>query len=322
VPEVCCSAVMDAAEVAGRFGLGRALRLSEGPVARGRQGEVWRLETTDGAWALKVGHERRTEQEVALATAFHEAAYAAGVPTPPVVRTTGGSVLADSGRHQVRVHGWVELGEPDPLLDPGAVGAVVATVHRVRFEGGGEPDAWSHSPVGARRWDELVAELRAAGAPFAGRLADLRDELVALEEWLEPPSRLRTCHRDLWADNLLPTRQGTVCVLDWDQSGPADPSHELACVLFEFGRTDPGRARALTCAYADAGGPGEVARRGHFSMLIAQLGHITETAARDWLVPSRRTPTREDAQAWVGEVLDDPHTRQVLDALLAAARTR
>jgi Ser/Thr protein kinase RdoA (MazF antagonist) len=313
---------VDAVEVAGTFGLGRPLRLSDGPVARGRQGEVWRLETTDGAWALKVGHERRTEQEVALATAFHEAAYAAGVPTPPVVRTVDGAVLADSGRHQVRVHGWVDLGAPDPLLDPAAVGSVVAAVHRVPFEGGGELDAWSRTPVGADRWDELVADLRAARAPFADRLADLRDELVALEEWLEPPTRLRTCHRDLWADNLLPTRQGAVCVLDWDQSGPADPSHELACVLFEFGRTDPGRARALTSAYADAGGPGEVARRGHFTMLIAQLGHITETAAGDWLEPNRRTPTRDDAEAWVAEVLDDPHTRQVLDDLLAAARTR
>ena len=87
-------------------------------------------------------------------------------------------------------------------------------------------------------------------------------------------------------------------------------------MLFEFGRSDPGRARALADAYRQAGGPAAVERRGDFSMLIAQLGHITETAATDWLQPNRRSPDRADSAAWVAEVLDEPHTRDLLDALL------
>src|SRR5262249_56625616 len=125
-----------------------------------------------------------------------------------------------------------------------------------------------------------------AGAPFGGRLAGLRDELDALESWIEPPQVLQTCHRDLWADNVLPTPGGGVCVIDWENSGPADPSQELGCVLFEFARTDPGRARALTRAYRQAGGPATVNQRRHFSMLIAQLAHITELAATDSLQPN------------------------------------
>jgi hypothetical protein len=54
-------------------------------------------------------------------------------------------------------------------------------------------------------------------------------------------------------------------------------------------------------------------------MLIAQLGHITETAASDWLEPDSRSPERSDAAAWISEVLDEPHTGQVLDDLLEAA---
>jgi thiamine kinase-like enzyme len=125
-----------------------------------------------------------------------------------------------------------------------------------------------------------------------------------------------TCHRDLWKDNVLPTPDGGVCVIDWENSGPADPSQELACVLFEFARSDAGRARVLTESYRDAGGPGAVRRRGDFSMLIAQLGHVTETAAADWLTPNPRSPERADAAAWIGEVLDEPHTRELLETLL------
>jgi hypothetical protein len=53
-------------------------------------------------------------------------------------------------------------------------------------------------------------------------------------------------------------------------------------------------------------------------MLIAQLGHITELAATDWLEPNPRSPERTDSAAWIGEGLDEPHTREVLQALLAA----
>jgi thiamine kinase-like enzyme len=117
---------------------------------------------------------------------------------------------------------------------------------------------------------------------------------------------------------VLPTAGG-LCVIDWENSGAADPSQELACVLFEFGRSDPGRARALVEAYQDAGGPGRVDRPGRFSMLVAQLGHITEMAASDWLEPGPRSPDRADAVAWISEVLDEPHTRASLQGLLDAA---
>jgi len=55
-------------------------------------------------------------------------------------------------------------------------------------------------------------------------------------------------------------------------------------------------------------------------MLIAQLGHITEIAATDWLKPNPRSPDRADSAAWIGEVLDEPHTRELLDTLLGAVR--
>jgi Ser/Thr protein kinase RdoA (MazF antagonist) len=309
---------VDAVEIARRFSLGGAARLSEGPVARGRVGVVWRLDTRGGRWAVKVPFEPPDEAEVDAAAAFQEAAHAAGVPAPQVRRTTEGSVFATIGDNQVRVYEWVDLRPPDAFQDPELVGAVVAALHRVRITDRSPLDSWYHEPIGAGRWDELIQQLTQADAPFAPRLAELRDELVALESWIEPPQTVQMCHRDLWADNVLPTADGGVCIIDWENSGPADPNQELACVLFEFGRNDSGRARALYGAYRAAGGPATVDRREHFSMLIAQLGHITEVAATDWLEPNLRSPDRADSAAWIHEVLDEPHTRDVLDGLLGA----
>lgn len=310
---------MDAVALARRFGLGGAARLSDGPVARGKQGLVWRLDTAEGRWAVKVPFHRSGEDEVRAATAFQEAACRAGVPAPWVRRTTEGCVFATLEGAQVRLYEWVDLGAPDATLDPYLVGAAVAAIHRVPAADPGSVDPWYREPVGAERWDHLIWQLGEAGAPFAGRLAGLRNELVALESWIEPPEMLQTCHRDLWADNVLPAAGGGVCVIDWEDSGAADPSQELGCVLFEFARTDPGRARALTQAYRQASGPAAVNRRGHFSMLIAQLGHITQAAGTDWLEPNPRSPERADSAAWISEVLDEPHTRELLETILAAA---
>jgi len=226
-------------------------------VARGKQGLVWRLDTTEGSWAVKVPFRPSSEEEVRSSTALHEAAHAAGVPTPQVRRTTEGSVFASIDGGQARVYEWVDLSPPDVGLDPAGVGAVVAAIHCVPRTDTAQDglDPWSHEPVGADRWDQLVAQLMRAGAPFAGRLSYLRDGLVALEAWIEPPQVLAACHRDLWADNLLGMAEGGVCVIDWENSGPADPSQELGYVLFEFARSDPGRARDLVAAYRRAGGP-------------------------------------------------------------------
>jgi aminoglycoside phosphotransferase (APT) family kinase protein len=313
---------VDADRVSAVFGLGGGARLSDRPAARGKQGEVWGLYAASGWFAVKVPFGPVDAAATEVATRFHEAAYAAGVPTPRVHRTTNGEIFADVEGARVRVYGWVDVLPPDTRLDPGLVGATLAAVHRVPDPVAEQApvEAWYAEPVGAERWDALVQRLRSAGAPFTAAMAGLRDELVALDAWVVPPRSTRTCHRDLWADNFLATADGGLCVIDWENSGPADPAQELCCALFAFARTDPGRAGALTAAYRAAGGPARIRRRGQFTMLIAQLGHIAELAARDWLEPTPRSPRRADSAAWIGEILDDPHTRDQLDILLAVAR--
>jgi Ser/Thr protein kinase RdoA (MazF antagonist) len=302
-----------------RYALGADAVLS-GPVARGEQGQVWRLTTTLGSWAVKEPFVSPSERDASADADFQDAVRAAGVPMPRVVRTTDGRVLAELGSVTVRVYEWVDLDPPAVDIDPGAVGRVVGSLHRVRVPASRRlvVDPWHTDPVGSDRWDELVRLLEAAGAPFAGALAGFRDEVVALEALLEPPRDLQICHCDLWADNILATPTGPICVIDWENCGPADPSQELGMVLFEFGRADAQRARALYEAYVDAGGTGRIERPGNFSMAIAQLGHIAEYDCERWLDPEASAADRERHAHRFAEFTTRPLTRAVIDDLLAA----
>ena len=304
----------DAERVAVRYGLGDDAVIV-GPVARGELGQVWRIDTSQGRWAVKEPFDAPRADETEDDARYQEAVRAAGVPIPALVRTVDGDVVADVGSAVVRVYEWVDLQPLDRRIDPAAVGQLVASIHRVRHHGRSPVHWWYTDAVGAARWDDLVAELGAAGASFADRLAAQRDELVAVEALLEAPSDLQACHRDLFADNILRTAAGELCVIDWENSGLADPTQELVVVLLEFAGGDIARARCLYGAYRDADGPGRLERPGQFSMAIAQLGHLGERACRLWLDP---TQDRARSTARVEEFLGEPITRPLIQRILDA----
>jgi hypothetical protein len=306
-----------AGDVARLFSLGDDARFT-GVVVRGEQGQVAQLATARGLWAVKTAFPGNPFEVDGEDAAFQAAAAAAGVPSPAVVVPAAGGVFAEIGGRPLRVYVWVDVLGPDRTLDPAVVGELLARLHLVPFAGERPQDPWYSEPVGAAEWDALVAQLTDASAPFASGLAALRDELVALEAELVAAADLRTCHRDLWADNLRAVAGGGLCVIDWDNCGLADPSQELACVLFEFACGDGGRARALHDAYRAAGGPGRIRSRGDFSMAIAQIGHITEISCRGWLRPGLDPGQRDHQADRVREVLDEPLTRELIDRLVAA----
>jgi len=308
----------DAATIAARYGLGHDAALL-GPVARGEVGQVWRLNTSLGVWAVKEPFERPVIEEADDHAAFQEAAHAAGVPVPRIVRTVDGGVLTELASTTVRVYEWVELLEREARLDPAAVGRIVAGLHQVDYHGTNDVDPWYTDRVGPDSWDDLIGRLEAAGAPFAPLLAAQRDELVAVGETLEWPVDLQTCHRDLFADNVLRTAAGGLCVIDWENAGLAEPAQELCLVLFEYACGDIDRARTLYDAYRDAGGPGRIDRPGNFSMIVCQLAHIGEIACNRWLDPAR-VADRDHNEEWAMEFLTQPLTRRMIDDFVAALK--
>src|SRR6186713_1009008 len=124
----------DAPRVAATYGLGDALNFT-GPVARGVIGQIWRLDTSIGSWAVKEWFDEPDRAEVEEGARFQKAAADAGIPSPPVVRTASGDLLAQLDGTTTRVQGWVELNDRDPILDPVDVGQLVGLLHQVPFAG-------------------------------------------------------------------------------------------------------------------------------------------------------------------------------------------
>ena len=302
------------------FDLGTDGRLSAGPVASGRIGSIWRLDTDLGSWAVKQVEDTDADELASLlaGAAFQEAATAAGVPTPRIHRSQDGDVITDVDGLLLRVNAWVDLEPPRLDLDARLLGELLATLHCVEHTGTQGVHPWYTEPVGEARWSELMALLRAGRAPFVDELEPLVPDLVALEQHLGgPPRALRTCHRDLWADNVRRIPAGSLCVFDFDDAGLADPSQELALVVVEFAADDPARARAIQDAYAGVGGPGRIEGPRDFAMVIAQLAHIVEEGCKRWLA-SIDDDARADNEAWVREFTDRPLTPSVIERLLDA----
>jgi Ser/Thr protein kinase RdoA (MazF antagonist) len=302
--------------VAEGFGLSAPLR-DLSPVARGEQGQVWRLDTEHVSYAVKESFEPSSEIEVAADVAFQETVLASSnVSMPRPIRTPSGSVLATVAGRQVRAYEWFDLLPTDYSFDAALVGETIAAIHRVQHEPARPVHPWYTDPVGASTWHDLSRRVTASGAPFADGFAADVPTLIALEALLEPRQNLQNCHRDLFADNILPMAQGGICVIDWENCGLEDPSQELGVVVFDFTVGNPERSRRLHDAYVEAGGPGRLSGRGDFSMLIAQFGHFFESAAKEWLNPESSEGDRDHAIGRFNELFATPLTLDRIDELL------
>ena len=293
-----------AAEVADRFDLGPDARLEEQAV-RGEQGQVRRLITARGTFAVKESFGEVDGDEAQRTAEFQVRCHDAGASCPRPLPDLDGRFLSDVGGKAIRVQTWVDIGGPDARFDPAAVGRELAALHRVVARADETPHPWGTEPVGAAEWRALVEASRGAGAPFAEQLAALVPALLEAEELLTPMAGVQWCHLDLWADNVRGTPDGRACVIDFDNAGPGDPSRELAMVLFEFGRTEHARFAALVAAYESGGGTGRVRTAADFGLTIAQLHHIARYQIVGWLA-ARDPEARARAHAGVREFVDDP----------------
>jgi aminoglycoside phosphotransferase (APT) family kinase protein len=288
-------------------------------VARGEQGRIWRLDTDRGPFAIKELVIRQMPADAIADVAYQEAVLAAGaVQMPRPIRTVAGQVLVDVAGHQVRAYEWVELLAMDRGLYPTMIGATLAAIHRVHYAPARPLIGWYTEPVGAPRWSQLLDEAKAADAPFVEALEVEITELLRLEALIESPTNLQSCHRDLWADNILPTPADGVCVIDWENCGLADPAQELPMAMIDFAFGDQRRLAELYLSYVEAGGPGRVTRYGSFTMVIAQFSHFWESAITAYL-STGAAEVKAHSLDRIAELLNPPlrveHLGEMLDTI-------
>lgn len=320
----------DAHEACAAFGLGRVVA-DPTIAARGELGRIWRLETTTGTWALKEVF-RPTAETASLAradVAFQLAALTAGTPMPRPLVTAAGDALVEVGpedhRRSVRMYSWLDLRDRSAVPALGSVAAILGRLHALAIRDDRVPDPWFSVPAPAATWPPLVAEAERAGVAWAGALAGLVPTLVAGAEIARdaarstPPATI-TCHLDYNPENVLVDVRDRVVVIDWENSGPAQPEQELASAVAEF-VVDPAETRSFLGAYAEAGGTGRLRDRTSFAMTLAVQANLVRGYARRALDTTANLEDRARAAHWVEDIAAHAFTTDRIDRWLEAAAT-
>jgi Ser/Thr protein kinase RdoA (MazF antagonist) len=318
--QVCVVLSDHAATIAQAYGVGTPIGEMI-MVARGEQGRIWRVDTDTGAFAIKELIIRQTPADAVADVAYQEAVLATrAVPMPRPIHTEAGRVLVDVAGYQVRAYEWVDLLPTDKGIDAAVIGATLAAIHQVHHAPARPLVGWYTEPVGAPRWTQLLDEAKAADAPFSEALDAEITELLRLEALIEPPTNLQSCHRDLWADNILSTPTGGLCVIDWENCGLADPAQELPMVMIDFAFGDRRRVAELYLSYVEAGGSARISGYGSFTMVIAQFSHFWELAITAYLSTSA-ADVKTHSLDRIAELLNPPlrvaHLEEMLDTITA-----
>ena len=310
------SAAPAAEWVAAVFGLGR-VREPPGFGARGELGEVWRLTTDRGTWAVKrlfTAAEPSTGEDVD----FQLAALVAGVSLPrPVRAVTGAAVAVGPDGIGHRVYEWVDFAAGG-RVDPAVAGALLGRIHSLAWPAT-EVQPWHREPPPVEFWSALVAAARGADAPWAGRLEERVADIVAgVEATLGAAEEagaggLIRCHLDFNADNVLIDRDGRTWVIDWENSGGAFASQELAQAMVEFGGSDGTHGQFLA-GYASSRGPGRLSGLGDFAMAFVVQANLLAFYARRWLDGDATSRARDEwrLNTQLPRVLTIERARQLL----------
>jgi Ser/Thr protein kinase RdoA (MazF antagonist) len=303
--------------------------VSAGP--RGALGQIWRVEVGPARYALKeIFAEPPSDALIEAELAFGRRAAEVGVRLPASHPDRDGRhLLTAPNGTWLRLYDWVDL-RPVALSDPTTphrLGTLLALLHRVSPAMGHEvdgqpPHRWYDRVPEPDEWATLADAAAAAGAVWAGRLADRLTTLPDLTAAVGPadPAEMILCHRDLHPENVLADTDGAFVVVDWDNLGPSTPGREVARVLFEWfcddSTIDLDAMGATYAAYRREGGPGRITRPADFSTLLATRLNFLLVQSRVALDP--RTEPRH--RQWALKEIDEslrlvPTPRQLADAL-------
>lgn len=225
------------AEVAGAFQLGQPDAPSY--VDRGVSGEVYRVTTRVGTWALKRLFQEPDLEQVEIETRVQEAASAVGVVSPRPMRTTDGQYVAVVRDAHWRVNEWHDASPAESLpVDVERVaeaGAVLVAVHSLRFEPTRSMFPWLTTPPSVTAWENLRARVRELAPPWGQRFDELYPELLRLSDFAHS-----VAFRDpvLGHCDFAPANVGVatdhLVVFDWERASAIPPLQELGYALWHW----------------------------------------------------------------------------------------
>jgi aminoglycoside phosphotransferase (APT) family kinase protein len=128
-------------------------------------------------------------------------------------------------------------------------------------------------------------------------------------------------------ENICRAADGGVIVLDWENSGPAQPERELAAVIADLAADlGPRAAQAAHAAYQANGGPAALTATADFAMAAAIQGHLLRFYSRRALDPAEPAESTTRARARLDHMLRQPLTlaqaRHLLDLTVQPSRSR
>ena len=239
---------MDPHPVAIAFGLGNPV---DAPVyvTRGAMGEIWRVATSTGAYAVKLLFPWDPPPPLPLDVRFQLEALDAGVPLPRPVLTSSGDAVVPIGERLVRVYEWLDVDAPatDPVGSELAAeaGRILGTIHSIgaRLPVDDDVDGWFVEVPSHEVWTALVDRARGAeeATAWGGRLEEQLPLVAELSaRVVRPAGPAIVCHRDFGVDNVVRVRgDARLHVLDWENCGPLQPDLDLACALLSWTHDAP-----------------------------------------------------------------------------------
>jgi hypothetical protein len=250
--------------VADAFDLGTP----KGPlVAVERQwaGQAWSLSTDCGQWLVRELFDWYNGGNCETEAVLAEAAAGAGVKTPPLKRSTRGSIIepidGPDSRTRWRVFGWTPPGPMPSVPIEGrlaaAAGTIIGRVHALGLPPPRPVDSWLTRRRPESDWWDLHREAARAGARWADALADAIPEIVQVSMVMDrgdpnDTAVMSACH---FGPDAFRTAGDDLVVVSWEHAGAMPPRWDLGQALarwsagVEADEVNAPAAQALLDAY-------------------------------------------------------------------------
>lgn len=229
-------------ELCRKYALGEPAASPE-PVPGGLLHHVYRLQTTQGGFAVKVLNPTIMQYEnvrdrFRLSERIAAAVAAANIPAVAALETIG-DVIHDFGLVTVMVFRWVDAqalsAAPAGQYQARQIGQILGRIHALPpfFAELQPPDAQSYSDAENAAWSLLVAEAEKQQAAW---VEEVRHSLPDIAAWIRASEEARQAlggrwaisHSDLDQKNVLWSDEHTPWLIDWEAAGYVQPAVEAA----------------------------------------------------------------------------------------------